>query len=113
MSTDFYRVAGEALILNVWVQPGAKQDAVMGVAGGALRIRLRAPAIEGRANDALCAYLAELFGTAKSRVEVLKGVSGRRKQVVVRGARHPVETLFSPEKTAARSKKTRFSPENT
>jgi uncharacterized protein (TIGR00251 family) len=100
MTAGFYRVAGDALILTVRVQPGAKQDAVMGVAGGALRIRLKAPAIEGRANQALCAYLAELFGTAKTRVKVLKGLGSRTKQVAVRGARHPVETLFLPGKTA-------------
>jgi uncharacterized protein len=113
MSTDWYRVSGDTLILTVRVQPGAKQDAVMGVAGGALRVRLKAPAIEGRANDALCAFLAERLGTAKSRVEILKGGGGRLKQLAVRGARRPVEMLFSPEKTLAQSKKTRFFPENT
>ena len=105
MNTSWYRISGDALIFTVRVQPGAKQDAVMGVvAGGVLRVRLKAPAIEGRANDALCTFLAELLGTAKSRVEILKGGSGRLKQVAVRGARRPPETLFSPEKTLAQSK---------
>jgi uncharacterized protein (TIGR00251 family) len=113
MSADWYRQSGDALILTVRVQPGAKQDAVMGVAGAALRVRLKAPAIEGRANDALCTFLAQLLGTTKSRVEILKGGGGRLKQVAVRGARRPAETLFSPEKTPSQSKKTRFSPENT
>lgn len=99
MNATFYRVADDALILNVRVQPGAKHDAVMGVAGGALRIRLRAPAIEGRANDALCAYLAELLGTAKTRVKVLKGQGARTKQVAVRGARFSPEAVFLPGKT--------------
>ena len=113
MSADWYRRSGDALIITVRVQPGAKQDGVLGVAAGALRVRLKAPAIEGRANAALCALLAERLGTAKSRVEVLQGSSGRTKRVAVRGARWPAETLFSSEKNPSRSKKTRFSPENT
>jgi hypothetical protein len=113
MTAAFYRVEGDVLILNVRVQPGAKQDAVMGVVGGALRVRLRAPAIENRANEALCAYLAGLLGTAKTRVNVLKGQGARTKQVAVRGARHSPETLFHPGKTALASKKTVFSPVKT
>ena len=113
MSADWYRRSGDTLILTVRVQPGAKQDAVTGAAAGALRVRLKAPAIEGRANAALCVFLAELFGTTKSRVEVLQGASGRNKRVAVRGARRSAESLFSPEKNPSQSKKTRFSPENT
>ena len=95
MTTPFYRVSADALILSVRVQPGAKADAVMGVAEGVLRIRLKAPAIEGRANEALCAFLAERLGTSKSQVEILKGQAGRLKQVRVRGARHAPERLIS------------------
>ena len=82
------------------VQPGAKQDAVVGVVDGVLRLRLAAPAMEGRANEALCIYLAKLLGTAKSKVEIIKGQGGRLKQVTVRGARHTVESVFPPGKTA-------------
>ena len=95
MTTTFYRSTDDGLILTVRVQPGAKQDAVMGMAEGVLRIRLQAPALEGRANAALCAYLAECLGTSKSKVEIIKGQSGRLKQVRVRGARHPPESLIS------------------
>ncbi|MGE5625063.1 MAG: DUF167 domain-containing protein [Bacillota bacterium] len=113
MNRPFWRAEADALVLTVRVQPGAKADAVVGVADGVLRVRLRAPAIEGRANDALCAFIAERLDTTKSRVEILRGGGGRLKQLRVRGARRPVETAFSPGKTASRSKKTRFFPENT
>ena len=82
------------------MQPGAKQDAIAGVADGVLRLRLSAPAVEGKANEALCAYLAELLGTAKSRVEIIKGQGARLKQVKVWGARHHPDKLFPPGKTA-------------
>jgi uncharacterized protein (TIGR00251 family) len=95
VTATFYRSTDDGLILTVRVQPGARQDAVMGVADGILRIRLHAPAIDGRANEALCTYLAERLGTSKSRVEIIKGQSGRLKQVRVRGARHPPERLIS------------------
>ena len=88
------------MILKVRVQPGAREDAVLGVAEGALRIRLKAPASEGRANAALCAFLAELLGTAKSRVKLLQGRGSRIKLVEVRGARHAPESLFPPGKNA-------------
>jgi uncharacterized protein (TIGR00251 family) len=85
---------GDTLILAIRVLPGARDDAVTGVKDGALRVRLRAPACEGRANQALCAFLAERLGTAKSRVEILTGGSGRLKRVAVRGARMSPETLL-------------------
>lgn len=86
-TAPFYRFADEALILTVRVQPGARADAIMGVADGVLRIRLAAPALEGRANEALREFLAVRLGTAKSRVEVIKGETSRLKQVRVLGAR--------------------------
>jgi uncharacterized protein (TIGR00251 family) len=98
MSTSFYRKDGDAYILTVRVQPGAHADVIAGVAAGALRVRLKAPAREGKANDALRKFLAERLGTAPSRVEILKGGSGRSKRVAVRGARfHPASLLAPPD----------------
>ena len=93
-SPAFWRVDGDALVLTVKVQPGAKSDALAGVQGGALKIKLNAPAIEGRANEALRIFLAECFQTSKSRVEILHGQTGRLKQVRVTGARVSLESLF-------------------
>ena len=96
MTAAFYRLNGDALILSVRVQPGARRDEIVEVRDGVLRIRLRAAAIEGRANEALCAFLAERLGTAKSRVRVLQGESSRSKRVAVRGARRPPASLLAP-----------------
>jgi len=90
----FWRADGAALVLTVKVLPGAKADALAGVADGVLRVRLKAPAIEGRANEALRVFLAECFQTSKTRVEILRGGTGRLKQVRVSGARVSPETLF-------------------
>lgn len=69
----------------VRVQPRASQDEIAGVLGGAMKIRLRAPAVEGRANDALVEYLAELLKTPKAAVRILSGERSRQKRVEVRG----------------------------
>ena len=82
------------------VQPGARTDAVVGIVDGVLRVRVTAPALDGRANEALCAYLAELLDTAKSRVEIVRGQGARLKQVKVLGARRSPESVFPPGKTA-------------
>jgi uncharacterized protein len=74
-----------AVILSVRVQPRASKDEVAGVMEGALKVRLRAPALEDRANDALCEYLAELLKTSKSAVRILSGHHSRSKRVEVRG----------------------------
>jgi uncharacterized protein len=74
-----------AVILAVRVQPRASNDEISGVLDGALKVRLRTPALEGRANDALCEYLAELLKTPKAAVRILSGHHSRSKRVEVRG----------------------------
>jgi len=76
---------GAAVILAVRVQPRASKDEIAGVMGGALKVRLRAPALEDRANEALCEFLAELLKTPKAAVRILSGHHSRSKRVEVRG----------------------------
>jgi len=73
------------VIFSVRVQPRASEEEIAGVMAGALKVRLRAPALEGRANEALCKYLAELLKTPKSAVRILSGHHSRSKRVEVRG----------------------------
>ncbi len=63
--------------------PNAKRTQVDGLHDGALRVRLAAPPIDGRANQALVAWLAKSLGVARRDVVVLRGESGRRKQVAI------------------------------
>jgi len=76
---------GGTVILAVRVQPRASKDEIAGVMGGALKVRLRAPALEDRANEALCEFLAELLKTPKAAVRILSGHHTRSKRVEVRG----------------------------
>lgn len=71
--------------LEVWVQPRATSDQVDGVMDGALRIRLKAQPIEGKANGALKSFMAELLGIGKGDVEIVAGAASRRKLLRLHG----------------------------
>ena len=76
-------VNGDSVLLRLSVMPNAKRTEVDGLHDGALRVRLAAPPVDGRANDALIAWLAKSLGVPKRDVEVLRGESSRRKQVAI------------------------------
>lgn len=80
---SWFRWQQEALIVNVSIKPAAKVTQVLGVHDQHLKIALKAPPIEGKANEALIAFLAELFGTPKSAVTILKGLTNKKKQVKI------------------------------
>ena len=70
---------------TVRVQPRASKNEVAGVLDGALKIRLQAPAVEDRANEALCEFLGDLLKRPKSAVRILSGERGRSKRVEIVG----------------------------
>jgi len=81
-----------SVVFRVRVQPRASRDEVAGVMNGALKIRIQAPAIENRANEAVCEYLATLLKTPKSAVRILAGGHSRVKRVEIHGVQ-PREIL--------------------
>ena len=77
-------------VVVVHVQPGAKGASVVGEHGDALKIRIDSPPIEGRANLALMAFLAERLGIPKSQLRLLSGDTSRRKRVLIEAVRGEV-----------------------
>ena len=75
----------DGAVLTVHVQPKAARTEYAGVHGDALKFRVAAPPVDGAANEALCAHLAERFGLPKSAVSMLAGLSSRRKRVLLKG----------------------------
>jgi len=73
------------VIFSVRVQPRAKKDEIAGEMGGALKVRLRAPAVEDRANEALVEFLAQLLKTPRSAVRILSGERSRTKRIEIYG----------------------------
>ena len=87
-----------AVVLRVRVQPRASSDEIAGEMGGALKIRLQAPAVEDRANEALREFLATLLKTPKSAVRILSGERSRTKLVEIAGVtKVQVEALLRVE----------------
>lgn len=76
---------GETVRFRVRVQPRASANEIAGVHDGALRIRLHAPPVDGAANDALVAFLAEVLNVARRDVRIVAGASSRMKTVEVAG----------------------------
>ena len=74
-----------AVSFAVRVQPRASKDEVVGEMNGAIKVRLRAPAVEGRANEALIEFLAGFLKTPKAAVRILSGDRSRNKRVEIRG----------------------------
>jgi hypothetical protein len=74
-----------AAVFPVRVQPRASKDEIAGEMGGVLKVRLRAPAVEDRANEALVEFLAQLLKTPKSAVRILSGDRSRTKRIEIRG----------------------------
>lgn len=74
-------------MLVVHAQPGARQSAFAGRHGEAVKIRLAAPAQDGRANRELCRFLADACGVAPSAVEIMSGEGARAKRVRIRQPR--------------------------
>ena len=88
-------IAAGTVIFAVRVQPRASKDEIAGEIAGAIKIRLQAPALEGRANDALIEFLAQLLKTPKGAVRILSGERSRVKRLEIRGVtKQRIERLF-------------------
>ena len=85
--SEWYRQAADGRItLTLHIQPGAKKTEFAGLHGDALKIRLAAPPVDGKANDALIKFVAETLKLPKSAVNLKSGQTSRRKVLEVQGA---------------------------
>ncbi len=91
---SWIRADGDGVILSLHIQPGAKKTEIAGLHGEALKIRLAAPPVDGKANASLIEFLARQLGVTKSAVELLSGDTSRAKRVRVGG----VNTATAAEK---------------
>lgn len=82
----FAEQVSDGVRLRVWVVPGARRSEVAEVRDGYLRLRLAAPAREGRANDELVRFVAARLGLRRSAVRVVNGHTSRRKALLVEDA---------------------------
>jgi uncharacterized protein (TIGR00251 family) len=81
----FARDGSGGAVLELLVQPRASRSRVVGEHDGRLKIQLAAPPVDGEANAALVAFLAEALGVKRADVALLAGETGRRKRVRIAG----------------------------
>jgi len=71
--------------IHIHVTPGAKNNAVTGFKEGEVRIKVTAPPVDGKANDALIEFLSTVLDIRKNALYIIKGKSSRRKLVSIEG----------------------------
>ncbi|MBS1801151.1 MAG: YggU family protein [Acidobacteria bacterium] len=87
--------------LSVRVHPGAKRNAVTGLHAGAVKIALTAPPVDGKANEALIAFVAEQLRLPRSKVALVAGATSRSKTLRITGkSAAEVHAALSPDQDA-------------
>ena len=100
--TEPLRRDGTDWVLDVRVQPRASRTEFAGRFGDRLKVRLNSPPVDGRANDALLAYIASACGLPKSRVSLDAGPASRDKRVRLHDV-NPVPAALQAALATARS----------
>jgi uncharacterized protein (TIGR00251 family) len=94
---QFTRDVPDGCTVSVRVHPGAKREGVTGFHAGAIRIALNVPPVDGRANDALVAFVAERLKLSRSRVALIAGATSRNKTLRITGkSAAEVQAALSP-----------------
>ncbi|MFH1139616.1 MAG: DUF167 domain-containing protein [Pseudomonadota bacterium] len=94
MAVFFCQADSSGTRFKIHLSPRASKEAIGGLHGDAVKVRVKAPPVDGRANEALLRYLAGLLGVSRSRLEILSGETSRDKLVKVDGV--------DPEEVSAR-----------
>jgi uncharacterized protein (TIGR00251 family) len=78
-------VTSPSCTIAIKAVPNAPRSEVIGWLGDALKVKVHAPPVEGRANEVLCAFLADTFGLPRRAVTVLRGDTSRQKWIRLDG----------------------------
>ncbi|MCW5618073.1 MAG: YggU family protein [Nitrosomonas sp.] len=90
----FRSEGGSVFVLTLYIQPGARRTEAAGLHGDAMKIKLAAAPVEGKANVVLLKYLADCFEVPLNQVMLKQGEKSRRKIVVILHSRHSPDALF-------------------
>lgn len=83
LDDSVYTWQGKDLLVRIRLQPRASADEIVGIQGGALKVRITSPPVEGKANEHLIRYLADVFGVARSHIRLVSGATGRNKRLLI------------------------------
>ena len=76
----------EEILLKVYLQPKSSKNEVAGPYRDGIKVKVTAPPVEGKANEALIRFLAKEFGISPSCIEIIKGLHSREKTLRISGA---------------------------
>lgn len=82
---DIISVYKDKVLLRIYVQPGAGQNEVKGYFGdpARLKVKIKAPPVEGAANNEVIKFFSELLGISKNKIEILRGDTSRKKDLLI------------------------------
>jgi len=80
-------------LLNVWIQPRASRTIIVGVYGDSIKIAVKSPPVEGKANEECIELLSHILGLPKRQLAIKSGHQGRHKTIYIEG--------MTPEKIVA------------
>ncbi len=81
--SQFYRWEDDVLHLFMRVQPKASKNEFAEVLEDRIKVRITAPPVDGKANEAILKFMAKAFGVAKSAIEIASGETGRNKHLLI------------------------------
>ena len=100
MDAGFAKDVADGCTLSVRVHPGARKNGVTGVHADALKIALTAPPVDGKANEALIAFVADALRLPRTRIALVSGLTSRAKMVRITGkSAAEVAAAFLPTET--------------
>jgi uncharacterized protein (TIGR00251 family) len=76
-------IPGKGTVMSLKVTPRASVNRIEGLVGDEIRVRLRAPPVDGKANEALVQFLCDVFHLSRSSVQLIGGLTGRHKKVLL------------------------------
>jgi uncharacterized protein len=80
-----FRQMDEGVEISLYIQPGASKSEIKGAYNDQLKIKIKAPPVDGKANEAVIEFLSKLLDLPKRQIEFRKGEKSREKKVFVRG----------------------------
>ena len=82
--TKLYEAKGDGIILRVHLQPRAKKNEIVGIHGDSIKIRLKAPPVDGKANEEARRFLAKVLGIKRQQVILKTGTTSRSKSFLIK-----------------------------
>lgn len=93
--SNWFRWQGNDLLIKVKLTPGSRRDEIIEIHDGALKIRIKAPPVDGKANKYLCEYVAKVCAVKKTQIQIESGQTARTKTLRIQLAEQKLPDFFA------------------